>query len=353
MAVGTTAAILGATGIGANLFSGMMGARAAKKGAAAQTQAGYDASQYVLDATNPANQALSEAGNNASQGVLDAAEGGAVGVLNAQQAAANGVDAATAEANTHLNPYINQGQTSLGTLGELLSPGGRYTQLMDEKFNFDPANDPSYQFVFEQGQKALERSAAARGGALGGGAAKALARYGSGMASQEFSRQVDRFQSDKMNRAGILNGMAGQLQNVSGMGLQAGTTAGNNTMGAAEYRGNTGMQAEQYAGDRRFAGAQYSGNMQFNTANQIGQNSINAAQYQGNARMGIGNAQAAGHIGAANAWGSAMNGAVNSAMNGVVLGSTLRPRAALPNPVPASAYLTGGVLNPGRHTWNG
>ncbi|MFQ5509349.1 MAG: hypothetical protein ACE5FN_08425 [Leptospirillia bacterium] len=54
--------------------------------------------------------------------------------------------------------------------------------------NIDPSRDPGYRFRFDQGQQALERSAAARGKALSGQAARALARYGQQFASEEFDR---------------------------------------------------------------------------------------------------------------------------------------------------------------------
>jgi len=46
--------------------------------------------------------------------------------------------------------------------------------------------DPSYQFRLNEGQRAVERGAAARGGALSGGAHKELARYAQNYASTEY-----------------------------------------------------------------------------------------------------------------------------------------------------------------------
>ena len=52
--------------------------------------------------------------------------------------------------------------------------------------------DPSYAFRFAEGQKALEKSAAAKGTLLTGGTLKALANYGQQMASTEFGNIFDR-----------------------------------------------------------------------------------------------------------------------------------------------------------------
>jgi hypothetical protein len=56
----------------------------------------------------------------------------------------------------------------------------------------DLQTDPGYGFRLSEGLKALERSAAARGGLLSGGTGKALTRYGQEAASQEFGNAFAR-----------------------------------------------------------------------------------------------------------------------------------------------------------------
>jgi hypothetical protein len=58
---------------------------------------------------------------------------------------------------------------------------------------------PDYQFNLEQGQQAIDRSAAARGGLLSGRAVKEGQRYASGLASREYGSFVDRL----MQQAGL------------------------------------------------------------------------------------------------------------------------------------------------------
>lgn len=53
---------------------------------------------------------------------------------------------------------------------------------------------PDYQFRFDQGQKAIQRSQAAKGILNSGTAAAELAQYGQGMASQAYGDQVGRLQ---------------------------------------------------------------------------------------------------------------------------------------------------------------
>jgi hypothetical protein len=52
--------------------------------------------------------------------------------------------------------------------------------------------DPGYAFRLSEGQKALDRQAAARGGLISGGALKAAQRYGQDMGSQEFGNAYNR-----------------------------------------------------------------------------------------------------------------------------------------------------------------
>lgn len=54
------------------------------------------------------------------------------------------------------------------------------------------ANDPYYQFRMAEGEKGLQRNAAARGTLLNGGTLKALERYRSGLASEEAGKAFDR-----------------------------------------------------------------------------------------------------------------------------------------------------------------
>jgi hypothetical protein len=81
--------------------------------------------------------------------------------------------------------------------------------------------DPGYAFRLGEGTKAIERSAAARGGLLSGGTGKALQKFGQDYGSQEYTNAFNRYQTE---RAARLN----PLQSLTGMGQ---TTA--NTIGTA------------------------------------------------------------------------------------------------------------------------
>ncbi len=115
--------------------------------------------------------------------------------------------------------------------------------------------DPGYGFRMSEGLKALDRSAAARGGLLSGATLKGAQRYGQDVASQEYQNAFNRYQTERAARLGPLQSLAGLAQ----------TSA-------------------QQVGD---AGQQYANNA-------------------GNAFMQAGQARASGYLGSANAWNQAL-----------------------------------------------
>jgi hypothetical protein len=90
-------------------------------------------------------------------------------------------------------PTIRSGATE--NLATLMSgdPSGGYSDKLQQMLSgeFGPT-DPSYQWRFNQGQQAVERSAAARGLLGSGNAAIELQQYGQGAASQEYGAQFSR-----------------------------------------------------------------------------------------------------------------------------------------------------------------
>lgn len=77
--------------------------------------------------------------------------------------------------------------------------------------------DPGYQWQFNEGQRGVERSAAARGGAASGNALRALTQYGQGMADQSYGNYWNR-----------LAGVAGFGQNTAqGLGALGANSANN------------------------------------------------------------------------------------------------------------------------------
>jgi len=102
------------------------------------------------------------------------------------------------------------------------------------EFSFTAADmtaDPSYQFRQQEAINALDKSAASRGRLLSGGQDRAVTRYASDLASQEYQNAYGRSfaeyqtgQNELLNLANIGRGAAGQIQSA---GAQLGTSVGN------------------------------------------------------------------------------------------------------------------------------
>ena len=143
-------------------------------------------------------------------------------------------------------------EAGVNALPELVQ-ASRYTPFGQEQFQADPG----YAFRLSEGQKALDRSAAARGGLISGGALKAATRFGKEMGSQEYTNAFTRYQQE---RAARLN----PLQSLTGMGqtTAAGLGAAGQTM--ASNVGNYGMAganatAEGYLGAANARASGYMG----------------------------------------------------------------------------------------------
>jgi hypothetical protein len=116
-----------------------------------------------------------------------------------------------------------------------LEAASRYTPFGKDQFQADPG----YAFRLSEGQKALERQAAARGGLISGGALKAATRYGQEMGSQEYTNAFNRYQTERNARLNPLQSLAGIGQTSTN---QLGV-AGQNYANAAGEAIGAGAQA--------------------------------------------------------------------------------------------------------------
>lgn len=105
---------------------------------------------------------------------------------------------------------------------------------------FDIKADPSYQFRMNEGMKALQNSAAARGGLLSGSTMKGLTDYSQGLASTEYGNQWNRLASlagvgqtaaNNMNQAG-----SSAYGTIANAGANSSAQIGNNLIGAGNAR---------------------------------------------------------------------------------------------------------------------
>jgi len=222
--------------------------------------------------------------------------GGLFGSNAAQEAAKEqqaadqkGIDYLGQEQKTGLanySPYLSAGSTASGTLSSLLGTPGQglltpWTQQFTAPTAAQAEQTPGYQFQLQQGENAVQNSAAGRGGLLSGRTLADLNNYAQGTASTNyqntFNNAATQYQSAYNTFQNNQNNQYSRLMGVSGQGLQA-------AQGAGSLLSNLGGDtASLYAGQ--------------------------------------GAAAAAGTIGAANAWSGAMSGVGNAVSSGLTLNS--------------------------------
>ena len=297
-------AVPAAVSLGSSVFSGLMGSSAAKKAAAGQAAAAQqqaDAYRQMVDRYNPMIQSSAE---QARGDVLGAAGQAGANLTDVADRAATGVTDAAGRANEYLQPYLDLGGQSAQTLAQMMQPGGD----LNRSFTFQDmqALDPGYQFRIDQANKALAGSAAARGGALGGGAVKAALGLSQNLASSEYGAAFDRFRAQNTDRYN-------RFSNLVDLGSRTGALAGGNLMTAAQQAGNFRTGAAQTAGGWDINANEYGGNAMMNAANNQAANAFGAQRSIADLMTGAANAQAAGTVGSANAWGGALGGLANAA----------------------------------------
>lgn len=96
--------------------------------------------------------------------------------------------------------------------------------------------DPGYAFRLSEGMKALDRTAAARGGLISGAALKGAQRYGQDMASQEYENAFNRYQINRANQINPLQSLAGRAQSAT-------TVMGNANQQFGQAQGENLLQA--------------------------------------------------------------------------------------------------------------
>lgn len=158
-----------------------------------------------------------------AQNALQQGQTQAVGALN------RGMEAYT--------PYQTVGVDAINQLAKLYGPTGEYTQMPTLA---QLQMDPSYAFREQQGMKALQQSAAARGGLLSGSTLKGIQQYGQDLASTEYGNAYNRFMANRLAATQALQGLGGA-------GLTAAGGIGNLAGGQANvYRGTAQDLAQNY-----------------------------------------------------------------------------------------------------------
>lgn len=156
-------------------------------------------------------------------------------------------------------PWREAGEAALKELQKGIADG-----------SFDPKNftftaDPGYQWRLDQGQKAIERGASARGNLFSAGTQAAVGAYGQEFASNEYDRAYQRNASAQNARFNALSAVAGTGQRATDVITNATGNAGqlnNNAIGAggnALAQGYLGHGAAWAGGWQNAAGAANTG----------------------------------------------------------------------------------------------
>ncbi|CAB4146651.1 hypothetical protein UFOVP503_48 [uncultured Caudovirales phage] len=167
--------------------------------------------------------------------------GGSISANASRKAAGVQADAANRATDIQSQQYsrteeLNEPyrQAGIGALNKLITASD-YTPFGMDQFQADPG----YAFRLAEGQKAIERSAAARGMQLSGSMLKGLTNYGQGAASQEYSNAFNRYQAERSARLNPLQTLAGIGQSATS---QVGA-AGQNYANAASDLTTSGAAA--------------------------------------------------------------------------------------------------------------
>ena len=177
---------------------------------------------------------------------------------------------------TNEQPYQAAGASAVGQLQSGLSDGS-LTAGYAPQFSFsgvNEANDPAYQWDLQQGTDAVQRSAAATGGLVSGGALKDLTNYSQGLASnqyqQSYSNALAQYQQAYNQYETTQSNTFNRLSSTAGLGQNAVTgtaTSGN-------------------------AAAGINANVNTNTANSLSNLATNQGNAWGAAAIGVGNGAA-------------------------------------------------------------
>lgn len=201
--------------------------------------AGISAGGALLGAGISAS-ATSSAANKES----DAAKSSAQSQLQAAQLATNTQEDIYGQTKATLAPFVTAGTGALTQLQSLLglNPSGAQGALSTLQ------NLPGYQFNVQQGQQALDRSAASRGMLLSGGQVKDSQAFGQGLASSQFNSYL----SPLLSIYGT-GESAGAQQGA--YGAQTGASIANTITGGANNAAQTSLAGAQAAAAGQIGGA--------------------------------------------------------------------------------------------------
>jgi hypothetical protein len=204
---------------------------------------------------------VEQAGAQKAQGVIAGNQNQALGI----QQGAEGTEAANE------SPFLQAGQNATMQLSDLLNPNAPNSVTAPFTGEFqaptlsqlqDPNNPQyaAYQFTQQQGQNAINNSAASKGSLFNPETSEALSQFNQGNAAQygqqaynnAFANYQQNYQQFQNNQANTYNRLAG----VAGLGQSAAGAEGNVNTALTGQMGNTLLAGGQEQAQQIDAGAQ-------------------------------------------------------------------------------------------------
>lgn len=152
---------------------------------------------------------------------------------------------AQGKAKDAINPFYLSGIGANNQLNERLSAGFNPTDL---------ENDPGYQFRLAEGNKAVERSLAARGLGNSGAALKAAQEYGQGLADQTYNDAYQRWLAQNSQIAGQAGQGYNAASDIAGIYDTEGDVRANATLGKSNVLTGTLSSILSGSGSRQIVG---------------------------------------------------------------------------------------------------
>ena len=369
-------------GISSLVGAGISGA-ASLFGASEKADAASQAEQYQVQAGQNAQNALTGALATSTSQLSPYTDTGSAAVQTLGNQLTGLATPSTSPSARYVNPstYATSGTANnISAAGTYMDPNaygvsasgygtdaGQYATSADpyktstSMSESDLESTPGYQFTLNQGEKAVQNSAAARGLGVSGAALKGAATYATGLSDSTYNTRLQQEQTSnaqnfgqelESNQAGFSNALSANNQNygltasAAGQNFSQQQSAKNQDFSQLQGAATTNFGQQQSANNSNFSNTLSGAGQNFNQdqigfqdaqsgksqdynmltgaagigANATGQLvNANTATAEGtaNALTGVGSAQAAGTNAAGQAYGSAIQGAGNSLATGI------------------------------------
>ena len=142
-------------------------------------------------------------------------------------------------------PFYEAGVNALPGYVSGIQKGGDLVRGFTAE-DFNNYQDPGYGFRMSEGMKALNATAAARGGTMSGNALRGAVDYGQQAGSQEYTNAYNRYIGEQATRRNALANMVGQGQTTANTMNNAGAAMANNVGNAMINQGVNNANASLY-----------------------------------------------------------------------------------------------------------